>query len=174
MLCAILGLQSLEEDIGPVAWEHALRRVHSSSICVRHGVLQCKVSHWVHWSISKLARIYPDIDPNCDECRQRPANLGHMFWSCPTPCSFLWLASLTPSQLSHLPTSNPHHYSPCLVSFPLASHCRPTLLSLLPFSHCWQDMQFCCVEKALFPPTHSQWIKDALHFMRLEKIKHTP
>ena len=82
------------------------------------------------------------------------------------------LASLTPSQTSHLPTSNPHHYSPCLVSLPLASHRRPTLLSLLPFSHCCQDVQFCCVGKALFPPL-TQWIKEALHFMRLEKIKHT-
>ena len=67
----------LGEDIGPVAREHALRWVHSSSICARHAVLQCKVVHRVHWSKSKLARIYSDIDPNCDKCQQRPANLSH-------------------------------------------------------------------------------------------------
>ena len=44
--------------------------------------------HRVHWSKSKLARIYPDIDPNCDKCHQEPANLSHIFWSCPTHAPF--------------------------------------------------------------------------------------
>ena len=98
----------LGEDIGPAAWEHALSWVHSSSICARHGVLQCKVIHRVHWSKSKLARIYPDIDPNCDKCHQGPADLSHMFWSCPTlapfwACVFDSLSATTSARIQPSP-----------------------------------------------------------------------
>ena len=90
-----------------------MRWVNSSSICARLGVLQCKVVHRVHWSKSKLAHIYPDIDPKCDKCRQRPANLSHMFWSCPTHAPF-WTCVF--DSLSGITSANihPHHYSPCL------------------------------------------------------------
>ncbi len=50
-------------------WQLVLKRVHNSSVCARHGVLQCKVVYGVHWSKSKLARMFPNIDPCCDKCQ---------------------------------------------------------------------------------------------------------
>ena len=80
--------EDLNIEIEPEVWQSALKWVHASSICARHGVLQCKVIHRVHWSKSKLARIYPGTDPNCDKCHLGPANLSHMFWTCPVLSRF--------------------------------------------------------------------------------------
>ena len=134
-------------------------------LCARHGVLQCKVIHRVHWSKSKLASIYPDIDPNCNKSSyQQPANLSHMFWSCPTLAPF-WtsvfdsFSAITPAALfGVLPIglSLPSYFAE-LVAF-------LTLLARRAILLWW---------KSPYPPSQSQWIKDALYFMGLEKIKQT-
>lgn len=59
----------------------ALTRVHSSSICSRHSLIQFKVLHRLHFSKVKLARIFPNIDPLCDRCKLTPGTSYHMFWS---------------------------------------------------------------------------------------------
>ena len=162
----------LGEDIGPAAWEHALSWVHSSSICARHGVLQCKVIHKVHWSKSKLARIYPDIDPNCDKCHQGPANLSHMFWSCPTlvpfwACVFDSLSATTSARIQPSPLLALFGVLPIGLSLPSYFAELVAFLTLLARRAILMRWKSSC------PPSHSQWIKDVLHFMRLEKIKHT-
>lgn len=72
-----LGFELPEET-----WERALDRIHSSSICLRHTVIQFKVMHRLHWSKVRLAKFAPSIDPICDRCRQAPATLSHMLWFC--------------------------------------------------------------------------------------------
>lgn len=81
---------------------------HLPSVCARHGVLQCKLIHRVHWSKSKLACIYPDMNPNCDKCHQGPANLSHMFWSCLSlapfwTCIFDSLSAITSANIQPSP-----------------------------------------------------------------------
>lgn len=51
-------------------WDSMLKRVHSSSICARHGLLQFKVLHRLHISKEKLAKFYPDSDPMCNRCKE--------------------------------------------------------------------------------------------------------
>ena len=64
-------------------WTSALNLVHSSSICSRHGLIQCKVLHRIHYTNAKLAKIYPTVSEACNRCNQSPATHCHMFWSCP-------------------------------------------------------------------------------------------
>lgn len=33
--------------------------------------------------LDRLAKIKIYVDPTCDQCKQAPATLYHMFWSCP-------------------------------------------------------------------------------------------
>ena len=76
--------QDLKVDLSHL-WESILLRVHSSSVCARHGVIQCKLLHCVYWNNkSRLSRIYCNIDPLCDKCRQHRGTLIHMFWTCPS------------------------------------------------------------------------------------------
>ncbi len=78
-----LGVEITDEQ-----WEIALKQIHRSSICARHGLIQFKVIHRLHWSKQKLSKIFPDVDPSCDRCGQVPASLAHMFWSCPKLSSY--------------------------------------------------------------------------------------
>ena len=81
-----------EDELGaPLSneeWDMALSRVHSSSTCARHALIQFKVIHRIHLSKAKLAKIFPNINPLCDRCKQTPATILHMFWSCPTLVNF--------------------------------------------------------------------------------------
>ena len=74
----------LEEDI----WESALLRVNNSSTCAKLNILQFKILHHIHYSKARLAKIYPNIDASCDRCQNTPADLTHMFWSCPALATY--------------------------------------------------------------------------------------
>lgn len=65
-------------------WTKAQNRVHSSSVCIRHGLLQFKILHRLHLSKLKLSKMFPTVNPLCDRCGQAPASLAHMFWTCPS------------------------------------------------------------------------------------------
>jgi len=84
--------QTWEQEIGaPVSddqWDQILMLVHTSSICARHSLLQCKVLFRVHYTNVRLAKIYPGTSDSCNRCKQLPANHTHMFWSCPNLTSF--------------------------------------------------------------------------------------
>ena len=73
----------LGTEISDEVWEEALDRIHSSSICQRHKIIQFKVTHRLHWAKEKLSKFVPDMDPICDRCRQDQATLAHAFWFCP-------------------------------------------------------------------------------------------
>ncbi len=57
--------ESWEHDLGisitDDQWGDILNLVHSSSICVRHGLLQCKVLYRAHLTNAKLAKKIPDM-----------------------------------------------------------------------------------------------------------------
>ncbi len=80
-----------------------LKQIHRSSICARHGLIQFKVIHRLHWSKQKLSKIFPDVDPSCDRCGQVPALLAHMFWSCPKLSSYWKNVFLTFSRILQRP-----------------------------------------------------------------------
>lgn len=77
---AELGGELESEDI----WDNTLLKVNGSTSCARLSIIQFKILHRIHYSKAKLARIYPNVEANCDRCRHTPANLSHMFWLCPS------------------------------------------------------------------------------------------
>lgn len=164
--------EDLNMEIDEEMWQSILKRIHSSSICARHQIIQCKVVHRVHWSKSKLARIFPGTDSNCVKCSLGPANLIHMFWTCPALSQFwksvfdslsaITSALIEPSPLTALFGVLPadHDLSSCLADLVAFL----TLLARRIILMHWKNPR---------PPTHSHWIKDALFFMKLEKIRHS-
>lgn len=82
--------EELELDISDVEWRWAVELIHSSSVCVRHGSIQFKGLHRLHFTRVKLARIYQGADPTCPRCKRVPANICHMFWSCPSPLAAIF------------------------------------------------------------------------------------
>ena len=64
----------LGEPICDASWETALSRVHGSSICARHGLLQFKILHRIHWTKLRLSKRFSDANPQCDRCKLNPAS----------------------------------------------------------------------------------------------------
>lgn len=57
-------------------------------MCAQHALLQFKVVHRIHMSKTKLARLYPNMEPSCEKCKSAPASLLHMHWTCPSLITF--------------------------------------------------------------------------------------
>lgn len=74
--------------------QKVIKNIFSSSICLRHAVVQFKIVHRLHSSKARIAKINPNIDSTCDRCTQAPATLLHMFWTSSTHFGKLFL---TPS-----------------------------------------------------------------------------
>ncbi len=161
--------EDLGEDILKDVWRDALGNVHRSSICAKHGIIQCKIIHRAHLTKLRLAKIYKELDPFCDRCHQVLASHVHMFWSCPTLQSY-WadifrsISKITgeqidPSPLTGLfgivsPTCSLSPHNVALIGFVTLLTRRIILAKL----------------KSPTPPPHSLWKKDILQFVKLEKI----
>lgn len=152
-------------------WEDILDKVHSSSVCARHGLMQCKILHRTHLTKVRLSRIYQNVDSICDRCRQADASYIHMFWTCPALLSY-WLKifdtfsqvtgkDITPNSLVALfgATSSITLLSSTERSFIAFGSLLARCLILLKW-------------KSITPPDHCHWVRDVLYFARLEKIRH--
>lgn len=171
-LASIKALWELDlgEEISEELWEEALDKVHKSSICARHGLIQCKIIHRAHFTKVRLSKIYQDVDPTCDRCRQAPASHVHMFWSCPALYSYwreifrslskVTQKSIEPNAMIALFGTSPPTIS--LSSSEAAFVAFVTLLARRLILLKW---------KSPIPPSHTLWIREVLHSITLEKIR---
>lgn len=162
----------LGEDITEELWESILKRVHTSSVCARHGVIQCKILNRAHWTKQKLSNYFPDVDPLCNRCNLSPTTHAHMFWSCAKLKEFWSLIFKTITEslnktidpcpfLAIFGTSRDLHR----LSKPEADCVAfATLLARRLILLKWKDAH---------PPSFTHWIRDLLHFLKLEKIKYS-
>ena len=163
-----------EDELGaPLSneeWDMALSRVHSSSTCARHALIQFKIIHRLHLSKAKLAKIFPNINPLCDRSKQAPATTLHMFWSCSTLDNFwsnifdtisrAYNINIAPSAKAAvfgiLPNGFPAHIQR-VVAF-------TSLLARRLILFQWKDAT---------PPSHNQWIITVMQNIKVEKIGNT-
>lgn len=149
-------------DVSDTVWQYAVEHIHSTSVCVRHGLLQFKVIHRLHFSKSKLAKM----------CHQDEATLCHMFWSCPALVPF-WTAifeTFTYICEKKIPLD------PAIAIFGVA----PMEISLsvaqgdaVAFSSLLARRLLLLKWKSAKPPSHSQWVHNVMSFLKLEKLKYS-
>ncbi len=101
-------------------WEEGLEEVNACSINSRHCLIQ--VIHRLHYSKSKLHKMFPDISPTCDKCNMAEDDLLHSFSLCPRIERFCVKISKTfsdvlkihtepdPIYLNHTGNFRPHIY----------------------------------------------------------------
>lgn len=153
-------------------WRSILQRVHSSSICARHGLLQFKVLHRLHLSKEKLAKIYPGVDPLCNRCKTGIGSLIHTFWTCPTLHNY-WTSifdtfsevfgvKFTPSPLIAI-------FGVVPVDIPLPKHYS----NAVAFASLIARRLILMKWKQEASPTHVQWAGELMRFLHMEKIKCT-
>ena len=70
--------QDLGVQLSTQTWEGSLDSIHSSSLCLRHNLIQFKIIHRLHFSRDRLAAIYPNTDPHCLRCHQGTATVVHV------------------------------------------------------------------------------------------------
>ena len=164
---------SWEQELGVTLpddyWEQVLRLVHSSSICARHGLLQCKVVHKVHYTNLRLSRIYPNVTDSCNRCKQSPADHSHMFWSCPGLATF-WSEIFKTLSTAYNTTISPQ---PLLALFgaPLQPFASRVIQNVLAFTTLLARRLILFKWKHPQPPSHSRWVEEVLLFMSLEKLR---
>ena len=161
-----LGLELSDEK-----WDSILSSIHKSSLCARHCLIQFKVVHRAHISKSKLASIYPDVNPTCDKCRGDDATLIHQYWMCPqlqpfwgnvfNTLSIILQRDLDPDPLIALLGTAGGEDLPLtcaesrMVDFALLMARRAVLLR-------WRDAA---------PPVPSQWLRDIMSCLKLEMLR---
>ena len=75
--------RELGVPIADELWEESLASIQNCSINSRYRLIQFKVLHRLHYSKSKLHKMYPSISPMCNRCHSAEGSLSHLFWHCP-------------------------------------------------------------------------------------------
>lgn len=160
-----LGIELSDEH-----WTEAQERVHSCSVCARHGLLQFKILHRLHFSKLKLSKMYKNVDPTCNRCGQEPASLAHMFWKCPNITSY-WvkvfqsLSDIINKPLDPDPASallGIHITDPSLSNNQHRIITFVTLLARRLILLNWKQQK---------PPTLSTLMKEIMEHLQLEKLR---
>lgn len=172
---SLLPLKGQWEDdlnfiISDENWQKAITKIYASSICVRHRLIQFKIFNRLHLSRTKLAKIYPNVDPNCIRCRQAPATLAHMFWSCPNLNMFWSDIFKTFTYICKKPIiPDPLTAVFGVVHFNVGVSKGQS--QLIAFSTLLARRLILTNWKSPSPPTHSRWVSDVMSFLQLEKIR---
>ena len=156
-------------SIEDAVWDVALKRVNKSSSCARLNLIQFKIVHRTYFTNSKLSKMYPSISDTCNRCNMSPADMTHMFWSCPliqeywsTIFKHLSVALnlvLTPSATMAIFGVLPDHLS------------RNAMVGSITFATLLARRQILLEWKSSSAPKPSLWLKDLMSFINLEKVK---
>lgn len=175
-LVSLSSIKALwEEDLGIAfsddMWGNVLDKVHHSSVCAKHGLIQCKILHRTHLTKTRLAKMFNNIDPTCDRCHQAAATHIHMFWSCPVLTTY-WqnifdsLSEVTGKRI--VPDAITALFGVTPVTMPLSAE----LKIFIAFVSLLARRLILLNWKSPTPPSHIHWIRDVLYFAKLEKIRH--
>lgn len=167
--------ENWEKDIGvdlsDDEWRSCLNRIHTSSLCIRHGLIQFKILHRLHYTRERLSKFFPEVDPACPRCGHNSANEGHMMWCCPNLDNY-WGNIF--KVLSHISAQN------------LVLDFRIGIFGVMPSQYKISKSQENAIAFAtllahrliLFhwksdkAPSYIQWLKEVLFFLPLEKLRY--
>lgn len=68
--------KDLGEEISEDSWNESLEMIQDCSMNSRH---RFKVLHRLHYSKTKLSKIYNPVSTICDRCKTEEGSLSHMF-----------------------------------------------------------------------------------------------
>lgn len=164
--------EELGVEILDVNWHYAIERIHSSSICIRHGLMQFKILHRVHLSRARLAKIYPNTDATCLRCHLAPGTLFHMFWSCSKLRTFWCDIFDTYTQVFNRKV-DPDPLMGLFGIIPLGSSFTFTASQseIIAFTSLLARRLILLNWKAEAPPSYGRWVVDVMAHLKLERMR---
>ena len=133
-------------------------------------LIQFKVLHRMHYSKAKLSRIYPDLTDICDRCSQAPADLTHMFWSCPRLVEYWRSFFYVISEILGVKLDP----SPSIAIFGIpeeGTRLNTRQKNIVSFASLIARRRILLLWKNQLPPSNISWLQDLMSFLKLEKIK---
>ena len=152
-------------------WERFLGRIHTTSLCLGHCLIQFKIVHRLHFSREKLSKIYPDVDSTCIRCHLEPATIGHMFWGCTSLTTFWTNIFDAFSTICHMIIEP----NPITAIFGVSTDDAPVTspqANFIAFSSLIARRLILRNWKSDKPPTFTAWVKDVLSLIPLEKLRY--
>ena len=162
----------LKEQITDDTWHKIIQGIFSSSICLRHAVIQFKIVHRLHWSKVRLSKINADLDPTCDRCGRDPATLFHMFWTCPKLCTF-WQPIFETFSKIFAKKLAPSPFIALFGVTQIDSHLEMWERTMVAFCSLLARRLILLKWKDPAPPTYSHWVRETMNHIKLEKIRYT-
>lgn len=152
--------------LGNIYFRHNMAKHYSENL-----LLLCLPVR-LHWSKERRSKIKTDLDPTCDRCRQLPATLLHMFWSCPKLHGFCQLIFENFSRIC----GKTIHPSPLISLFGVVSadfSLKRCNMNTIAFGSLLARRLILFKWKHFLPPTYGQWIREVMSHIHLEKIRYT-
>ena len=159
-------------EISDELWEKGLGRIKACSVNARLQLIQFKVIHRLHFSKTKLNRIFPSVSPTCDKCKSGDGTLGHLFWSCPKLRPFWYDIFKLYSDIYSRPLTPDSNFvilgcSDLFISLPSA------LQQALMFGMVIAKRVILRKWKSVSPPCYKKWLNDMVSCLYLEEIRYT-
>ncbi|MBN3289039.1 LIN1 transcriptase, partial [Polypterus senegalus] len=162
----------LSINISEKEWKVAMQRIHSSSICAKHTIIQLKIIYRAHLSRLKLSKMFPGHDPTCERCNQAPASLGHMFWAC-SKLTLFWTKIFNYLSDSLGLTIPPNPLTAVFGVLPEGLKVEKDKQIVIAFTTLLARRLILINWKNPNSPLLSQWETDVLYYLKLEKIKYS-
>lgn len=128
-----------------------------------------KVLHRVHFSKTRLSRMFPGVEDRCDRCHTSPCNLSHMFYSCSNVYHFWQEYFGTMSKILKIKID----ICPFIAVFGGPQDCSlftSKQLDILAFTSLLAQRRLLLHWKSDRAPSISQWLQDVMFFLKVEKI----
>lgn len=162
------------KDIGEVIsdelWVKGLNRIKACSINARLQLVQFKVVHWLHYSKTRLNRIFPDVSPTCDRCSAADGTLGYLFWSCPMLTKF-WVDIFSLYSVVYNRQMVPDSLLVILGCSNDSLSLPHTLQQALMFGMIIAKRVILKEWKSAAPPCFKRWLNDMVSCLYLEEVR---
>lgn len=159
-------------EISDGLWAMGLERIKVCSINARLQLIQYKVIHRLHYSKTKLNRIFPSVSAICDKCKSNDGTLAHLFWDCHKLRGFwddifhlysvIYNKPLQPDGIFAI-----LHCSTYSITLPTA------LQEALMFGMVIAKRVILREWKSCSPPCFKQWLNDMVSCLYLEELRYT-
>lgn len=162
--------EDLSVDIPETTWDKAVRHIYSSSICIRHRLIQFKVFHRLYFTKAHLAKIFHTSDSSCSRCHQSPATMGHMFWSCNSLNTF-WTSIFEVYTEICQRTIEPNPYIAIFGVPPEEYKLNKYQSNAIAFSSLLARRLILFRWRATHPPSFVQWVHEVMMALQIEKLR---